>query len=51
MNDISLSFIKHIRLEIILSARTSKHIWNEAMWYINLNVRVVILILDKLKEI
>jgi len=44
-----LSFKKHIRLEIIL--RTSKHIWNEAMWYINLNVRVVILILDKLKEI
>jgi len=28
-----------------------KHIWNDAMWYINLNVRVVILILDKLKKI
>ena len=31
--------------------RTSKHIWNEALSYINLNVRVVILTLDKLKEI
>ena len=42
-----------IRLEIILSTntRTNKHISNEAMWYINLDVRVVILILDKLKEI
>jgi len=31
--------------------RTSKHIWNDAMWYINVNFRVVILVLDKLKEI
>ena len=34
-----------------LACQTSKHIWNEAMWYISLNVRVVIPILDKLKEI
>ena len=47
---ICLSFIKHIQLEIILSTRTSRHIWNDAMWYINLNVCVVIVILEKLKE-
>jgi len=25
-----------------LGTRTRKHIWNDAMWYINLHVRVVI---------
>ena len=38
-------------MEIILKTRTSKHIWNDVTWYVNLNVRVVILKLDKLKEI
>ena len=46
-----LLFIEHTRSEIILSIRTNKRIWNDAMWYTNLNVLVVIPILVKHKGI